>query len=234
MTTKIKQKKLLEWNDLHLSPLDVTEARTEGRAFTKYNGSVRQVPEGHERPSLAASDNFYKGVDAKSVIASVHPQVRKARSRGRVSGWCSAHTVAVSPAEECFWNSSPKESTSTAADASRHLGWNKADSWAWWGKPKATQQLWIPQQRLSVSSEGIILSVLHAVRPAPPRQGSSATDYKVCTWTRGKLQAGTDLLSNLYTEGQVNLVIYVPKKRDFFRRDANNADSKHAGDLGAG
>lgn len=113
------------------------------------------------------------------------------------------------------------------------LGWNKADSWAWWGKPKAMQQLWIPQQRLSVSSEGIILSVLHAVRPASPCQSSSATDNKVCTWTRGKLKSGTDLLSNLYTQIQVNLIIFVPRKRDFFKRDTTSGDNKHAGDLEA-
>lgn len=122
MTTKIKQKQLLEWNNLDLSPLDMTETRTEGRAFMKYNCSVRQVPEVHKHRPLAASDNFYKVVNVKSVIASAHLRVRKARSRGWISGWQGAHTVTASLAEECFWNSSPTESTSTAADAS--------DSWA--------------------------------------------------------------------------------------------------------
>jgi len=52
--------------------------------------------------------------------------------------------------------------------------------------------------------------------------------------TRGKLKSGTNLLSKLYTEGQINMVNYKPRKRDFFTRHINNADSKHAGDLGAG
>lgn len=61
----------------------MTETRTtEGRAFMKYNSSVRQAPEVHERRSLAASDNFYKRVNVKSVTASAHLRVGKARSRG--------------------------------------------------------------------------------------------------------------------------------------------------------
>lgn len=86
MTTKIKQKQLLQWNNLDLSPLDMTETRTEGRTFMKYNCSVRQVPEVHKHRPLAASDNFYKVVNVKSVIASAHLWVRKARSRAWISG----------------------------------------------------------------------------------------------------------------------------------------------------
>lgn len=52
--------------------------------------------------------------------------------------------------------------------------------------------------------------------------------------TQAKTWAGTDLLSNLYTKGQVDLVIYVLRKRDFFKRDTNNIDNKHAGGLGVG
>lgn len=118
MTTKIKQKQLLELNNLDLLPLDMTETRREGGAFTKYNGSIRQVPGVHKRCSLAILDNFYKGVNVKSVIASAHPRVRKARSLGWISSWCGVHTVTVSPAEEHCYNSYPKQSTSTAADVS--------------------------------------------------------------------------------------------------------------------
>lgn len=73
MTTKTKQKQLLEQNNLDLLPLDTTETTTEGRVFMKYNGSIRQVPGVHEHRPLAVLDNFYKGVNVKSVIVSAHP-----------------------------------------------------------------------------------------------------------------------------------------------------------------
>lgn len=97
----------------------MTETTTEGRAFMKYNSSVRQVPEVRERRSLAASYNFCNVVNAKSVIASAHARVRKTRSRGMNLWlvWCT-HC----PRFTSFSNSSPMESASTAADNS--------DTWA--------------------------------------------------------------------------------------------------------
>lgn len=140
----------------------MTETRTEGWVFMKYNSSVRQVPEAREHRALVASYNFYNVVNAKSVTASAHARLRKARSWGMNLWllWCGPHCLCFTS----FWNSSPMESTSTAT--------NDSDIWA---KTRQTLgSVWKAKSHRialdpSVSSEGVILSVLRCCKVSSPR-----------------------------------------------------------------
>lgn len=127
----------------------------------KRNGGARQVLK-HRPPVSCSLQQLLQRREREARGCCSPRRVRKAGG-GRTPGGCGAHTGAVSPAQERFWNTSATRARplpkTLQAKRGRLLGLR--------GKPKSKRRLWTPQQRLSASSEGVMLSGLRVGRPQP-------------------------------------------------------------------
>lgn len=168
MSTKIKQEKLLEWNDLDLLPLDVTETRTiEGRAFMKYNSSVIQLPEVQELQPRTTST---KGWMWSLRLLQPTPELEKPDHGGESPAGVVRTLSLFHRQRNAFEIHLPRkvlpllQTLQTSGLKQRRLP-------GLVGKAKShAAALDASEQHPSVSGKGAILSVLHAVRPAPSRK----------------------------------------------------------------
>lgn len=207
MITKMKQKQLPEWNDPDLPPLDVSESTHER------DGGVRQVLQ-HRPPGSCSLQQLPQRGECEARGCCSPCRVRKPDG-GRTPGWCGAHTGAVTPQRSASGTHLPRRARplpkTLQTDRGRLLGLT--------GKPKSKRRLWAPQQCLSASSEGVMLSVLHVVRPLPHAKFQ-------CYWLHrlhaNQRETSVRHWSFIQTSQPGHLC---GGKGDFFKRDADSAVS---------